>query len=149
MARLSRQSEDPGGSPAALEEERRPIPAAEPRPDWRRGFLVSDGLLILLGLWLMASPTVVTYGTGDETWPPLVAGALIVVGAVLALAGVVPRLVAVWAVFVVAAFLFVAGLALADSLAATWNAAAGGGLAAFLVIAAAAASVADPHGSSG
>lgn len=139
MAQHQQRRYDPTEDPATVVEERHAVPAAGPRLDWRRGFLVSDGLLILLGLWLVVSPSVVSYGPGDEKWLPVVAGALVASAAVSALAGIAPRPVAAWAIFGIAAGLFVAGLALADSTAASWNAAAGGALAAFLAIVAAAA----------
>jgi hypothetical protein len=132
------QRHDERGDSSVEIEERHPVPAAEPRLDWRRGFLVSDGLLVLLGLWLVASPSAIHYGAGDEKWLPIVAGALIVIAATLALAGVVSRRIAAWAVVGVAALLFIGGLALADSAAASWNAVAGAALAAFLGIVAAA-----------
>jgi hypothetical protein len=126
---------------AAMVEERPTIRAAEPRLDGRRGFLASDGLLILLGLWLVASPFVLSYGAGDEKWLPVLSGTLIAAAAVLALAEVVPRLAAAWGVIGIAICLFVGGLVLADSAVATWNAVAGGALVAFLALAAAAASI--------
>jgi hypothetical protein len=141
MARTKRQQYGEGETPAALVEERHTVRAAEPRLDWRRGFLASNGLLILLGLWLAASPFVLSYGSGDEKWLPVLAGTLIAAAGVLALAELVPRLAAAWGAIGVAVCLFVGGLVLADSAAASWNAAVGGALVVFLAIAAAAASI--------
>jgi hypothetical protein len=141
MARKTRQQYGEDETPAALVEERHTVRAAEPRLDWRRGFLASNGLLVLLGLWLLASPFVLSYGTGDEKWLPAVGGTLIAIAGVLALAEVVPRLAAAWGAIGVAVCLFVGGLVLADSATASWNAAVGGALVVFLAIAAAAASI--------
>jgi hypothetical protein len=141
MARTKRQRYGEDESPSALVEERHTVRAAEPRLDWRRGFLASNGLLILLGLWLLASPFLLSYGTGDEKWLPAVGGTLIAIAGVLSLAGVVPRVAAAWSAIAVAVCLFVGGLVLADSTVASWNAAVGGALVVFLAIVAAAASI--------
>jgi hypothetical protein len=129
------------GDPESIVEEPRPIPAAEERARWRDQYLAADGLLVLLGAWLVVSPLFLDYGDGDATWDPIVSGALIVAAS----AGLVwrSRPAAAFTVAVVAVWLFVSAFWLADSSAATWNAIAGGGLAFFLAIAAAAAATRD------
>ncbi len=136
------EHEEAGGLPEILEE-RPTIRPAEPRLDWHRGFVASDLLLVLLGLWLIASPFVLSYGGGDSEWVPVVSGALIALLGVAALLGIVPRLTAAWTVIGLAALLFVSAFTLADTTEATWNTAAAGALAAFLGIVAAAAASAE------
>lgn len=115
------------------------MPHAEQRLDWRQGYVAADGLIVLLGLWLLISPLVIDYGSDDAAWNPIVCGALMIAAAVGGLVGVLSRTAAVVAVLGIAVWLFASGFWLADSVGASWNAWAGGAVAAFLAIAAAAA----------
>ena len=121
-------------------EERRYAPAAEGRIDGRQEYLAAEGLILLLGLWLVISPFVLDYGSGDETWNPIVSGALILAVSTAGLAGIWPRSTAAWAVIGISVWLFFSGFWLADSAEASWNVFAAAVLASFLAIAAAAAS---------
>jgi hypothetical protein len=125
-------------------EERRYAPAAEGRIDGPREYLAAEGLILLLGLWLVISPLVIDYGSGDATWNPIVSGALILAASGAGLAGFWSRSTAAWAVIGISVWLFLSGFWLADSAAASWNAFAAGALACFLAIAAAAASTEGP-----
>lgn len=120
-------------------EARHGIPAARQRVDWRRGYFAADGLIGLLGLWLVISPFALDYGSDDATWNPIVSGAVLIAVALAGGIGLISRSAAAWAVVAVAAWLFASGFWLADSVEASWNAWAAGGLACFLAIAAAAA----------
>lgn len=121
------------------------IPAARQRIDWRRGYFAADGLIGLLGVWLVISPFVLDYGSDDATWNPIVSGALLLAVAVAGGGGLIPRSAASWAVVAIAVWLFASGFWLADSVEASWNAWAAGGLACFLAIAAAAAASSEKH----
>jgi len=121
-------------------EERRYAPPAEGRIDGAREYLAAEGLIILLGLWLVISPLVLDYGSGDARWNPLACGVLILAAAAAGLAGVVSKYTAAWAVIGISVWLFFSGFWLADSAAASWNVFAAAALGCFLAIAAAAAS---------
>ncbi|MBK5115459.1 MAG: SPW repeat protein, partial [Thermoleophilia bacterium] len=77
-------------------EERRYAPAAEGRIDGGQEYLAAEGLILLLGLWLVISPFVLDYGSGDETWNPIVSGALILAASTAGLAGIWSRSTAAW-----------------------------------------------------
>ena len=121
-------------------EERRYAPPADVRIDGPREYLAAEGLIILLGLWLVISPLVLDYGSGDASWNPLACGVLILAASAAGLAGVVSRSAAAWAVIGISVWLFFSGFWLAESTAASWNAFAAAVLGCFLAIAAAAAS---------
>lgn len=107
--------------------------AATPVPrDWRQDVVGADGIVALLGMWLVASPFVLGYGSGDATWNPIVCGAA---AAVLAIGqttrrvrSIVPGLILMG----IGAWLFVSGFWLADSSQASWNAWGAGTLLFFL-----------------
>jgi hypothetical protein len=121
-------------------EERRYAPPAEGRIDGPREYLAAEGLIILLGLWLVISPLVLDYGSGDASWNPLACGVLILSASAAGLAGVVSRPAAAWTVIGISVWLFFSGFWLAESTTASWNAFAAAVLGCFLAIAAAAAS---------
>ncbi len=73
------QTEDP----ATVVEERRTVPAAGPRLDWQRGFLASEGLLILLGLAAFMTIATPLWQEGQPTWQIVAVGLL--AGLVMAL----------------------------------------------------------------
>ena len=125
--------------PRTVIEERHSVPPAEPRADWRSGYLGAQGLIALLGLWLIASPFVLNYRSDDATWNPIACGVLMIIASAAGLTGVLSRAAAAVAVLGVAAWLFAGAFWLADSAIASWSEAAAGALAAFLAIAGAAA----------
>lgn len=137
MANRPEQSPEDEGTVA---EERRYAPPAAGRIDGAREYLAAEGLIILLGLWLVISPLVLDYGSGDASWNPLACGVLMLAASAAGLAGVVSRYAAAWAVIGISVWLFFSGFWLADSASASWNAFAAAVLGCFLAIAAAAAS---------
>lgn len=111
----------------------RPTRSAAPVPrDWRQDVVSVDGIAVVLGLWLVISPVVLDYGTGDAVWPPIVCGAI---AAALMLSQAVRRVRSSTPGLVLMAlgvFLFVSGLWLADSWQASWNGWSAGALMFFL-----------------
>lgn len=129
-----------GEDERTIVEEKRYAPPAEGRIDGPREYVAAEGLILLLGLWLVISPLVLDYGSGDASWSPIASGILILAASAAGLAGILSRYVAAWAVIGIAVWLFFSGFWLADSPAASWNAFAAAVLGSFLAIAAAAAS---------
>jgi hypothetical protein len=84
--------------------------------------LVVAALNVIAGIWLIISPWVIGYDSGDATWNPIVFGALVVVFALGRIAmpartaalSALNALIGVW--------LFISGFWLADSTGASWNA---------------------------
>jgi hypothetical protein len=108
--------------------------AMTPR-DWRQGMIGAGWISLLAGIWLMASPDVLDYGSGDDSWNPILVGAIIVILAAVRLgAGPYRGSWAGWAEIGAGAWLFVSGIWLPESTDATWNAIAMGVLVAFLGI---------------
>lgn len=115
-----------------VQDERTP-PAASPIPrDWREDVVGVDGIVVLLGAWLLASPVVLGYSTGDAAWNPVVCGAVAIV---LALGQTIRRVrssMPGWILMAIGVWLFVGGFWLADSPQASWNARGAGALMFFL-----------------
>jgi membrane-bound ClpP family serine protease len=98
-------------------------PAGEPPADagWRAEVTAASGLNVLAGIWLILSPWILGYTGADAAWNPIVFGAIVLVLALVRVAGayraaglsVINALIGVW--------LFVSGFWLADSGAARWN----------------------------
>ena len=107
-------------------------PHASP-PASRRSEIVRAGFAnVVLGLWLVASPFVLGYASGDPRWHDAVAGALIAVTAVTRLR-VRPRIAGLaWVNVVIGAWVFAAAFWLAESAIASWNEAIVGALVAVL-----------------
>jgi hypothetical protein len=143
---MAHRPEESREDESTVAEERRYAPPAEGRIDGRREYLAAEGLIILLGVWLMLSPFVLDYGSGDAKWNPIVCGILILAVSAAGLADRLPRDAAAWTVMGISVWLFLSGFWLADSGEASWNAFAGAALGFFLAIAAAAASTEEPAG---
>lgn len=100
--------------------------------DWRTDIAATGGISFIVGIWLIVSPVVLDYGTGDAAWNPIVCGALVALLTLgLQLGRATPRWPSV-GVMVVAAWLYVSGYLLASSALASWNAWAAGALLFFL-----------------
>jgi SPW repeat-containing protein len=88
---------------------------------WREAVMGLSGLNVLAGIWLIISPWVLGYGSGDAWWNPVVCGAIVTILAFVRAAGdvradgaaIVNMLVGIW--------LFVSAWWLASSSQASWN----------------------------
>lgn len=111
--------------------DRTPVAASAPR-DWRKDIAGASAIVALIGAWLIVSPFVLNYGSGDARWSPIACGVLaIVVVAAQSVRrawsptpGMILMAIGVW--------LFASGFWLADSSPASWNAFGAGALMFFL-----------------
>jgi SPW repeat len=91
-----------------------------------------DGVVVLLGVWLVASPFVLDYQTGDASWNPIACGAAAAVVALGQTFGPVrtsrPGLI----LMAIGTWLFASGFWLEASSQASWNAWGAGALMLFL-----------------
>src|SRR5918992_127905 len=123
-----------------------PLPPEPPRRDWRADVRSASALSWLAGVWLALSPLIVGYEAGDQSWSPVVAGAIVVVLAFARLAG---AYTASWLSYVsalVGTWLLVSAFLLQDSAEASWNEAVLGVIVFALGLLAAAASDAGGEG---
>lgn len=100
--------------------------------DWRQDVAGVDAIVVVLGLWLIASPFALGYGTDDATWSPAVSGAVAIM---LAVGQTIRRARSAtpgWILMVIGVWLFASGFWLADSSQASWNALGAGTLMFFL-----------------
>ena len=112
--------------------------SSKPRHSFANDVIGTTVLLLLCGLWLIVSPRLLPYTEDDVLWLPVVAGSLIATVAILRILGV--RWLALnFFVIAVAIALGVAGVVVADSDVALWNACGSAAIALFLASAAAAA----------
>jgi hypothetical protein len=88
---------------------------------WRDDVMGPAGLNVLAGIWLIISPWVVGYDSGDAWWNPIIFGAIITVFALIRL--MQPARTAVLSLVNagIGVWLFISGFWLADSAAASWN----------------------------
>jgi hypothetical protein len=100
-------------------------PVVDPNPrfyrDWRGHVAVAGLLSVLAGAWLMVSPFVLDYVSGDSRLNPIVCGAVIAFIALIRVA----LWRAEWLAFIntlIGIWLFGSGFWLAESPSATWNA---------------------------
>ena len=107
--------------------------AAPPVPrDWRQDVVGVSGIVIILGVWLVISPLVLGYRTGDATWNPIICG---VIAAAVALGQTIGRVRSSTPGLILMAiglWLLASGFWLADSSEASWNARGAGALMFFL-----------------
>lgn len=100
--------------------------------DWRQDAVGVSGVVALLGVWLVVSPLVLAYGTGDATWNPVASGVAAIVLAfgqtIRQVRSATPGLLLI----AIGTWLFASGFWLADSSQASWNAWGAGALMFFL-----------------
>jgi len=119
-------------------------PTSEPGPaprDWRQDVVGVNGVVVLLGGWLVISPFVLDYETGDASWSVILLGVAATMVAVWQTIGRVSTPAPAWTLMAIGVCLFASGFWLADSMQASWNAWGAGALMFFLGSAAAAATV--------
>jgi SPW repeat len=81
----------------------------------------ASGLNMLVGVWLIVSPSVLDYRPGDAAWNPVVFGSLVVVLAAIRAAGAWGARIPSWLNALIGAWLFVCAFLLSESQQATWN----------------------------
>lgn len=90
------------------------------------------GIAVLLGAWLIASPFVLDYGTGDAAWSPILCGAAAIALALVQTLGRVRSSTPGWFLMAIGVWLIASSFLLADSSTASWNALGAGVLLFFL-----------------
>lgn len=114
-------------------------PASIPPTTWRSEIRGASGLNALLAIWLILSPWILDYRSGDPTWVQFVLADALGLMAVLRATAAWWDAWMSWANVLLGAAIFLVGLLLAESGQATLNAMAGGGLAILLAAFSAAA----------
>jgi SPW repeat len=100
--------------------------------DWRQDVVGVDAIVVVLGLWLIASPFVLGYATDDATWNPVISGTVAIMLAVGQTTRRVRSMTPGWILMVIGVWLFASGFWLGDSSQASWNALGAGTLMFFL-----------------
>jgi hypothetical protein len=93
---------------------------------WRREIVWASGLNMLVGVWLVVSPSVLDYRPEDSAWNPVVCGAIVTVLAAIRVAVAWAASVLSWISALIGAWLFVSAFTLAESEQAAWNVGIGG-----------------------
>jgi hypothetical protein len=91
------------------------------RSDWRSEVAGASGLNIIAGIWLIISPWVLGFQSGDSYWNPIVFGAIVGVLALIKGAGAYEESWLSWINALIGIWLFVSGWWLASSGQAQWN----------------------------
>jgi hypothetical protein len=81
----------------------------------------ASGLNVIAGIWLIISPFVLGYGSGDAYWNPIVFGAIVGVAALARLGGAYRATWLAWLNMAVGVWLFISGFWLASTARASWN----------------------------
>ena len=98
-----------------------PPPAAPQRRDWRAEVAGASGLNLLAGIWLIISPWVLNYRSGDASWNPIVFGAIVALFALVRVAGAYRESWLSYLNSLIGIWLFISAWWLADSAQAFWN----------------------------
>jgi len=96
-------------------------PRPRPYRDWRGMLTAASGLNLLAGVWLIVSPFVLDYESGDASWNAIACGALVALLAWVRTLGAYGAAWMSWIVVVIGTWLFLSGFWLTDSSAASWN----------------------------
>jgi hypothetical protein len=112
--------------PRPMPDEALLAPAQTPygRASARDEAMSASGLNVIAGIWLIISPFVLAYGSGDAYWNPIVFGAIVALVAVVALARLGGAYRATWLAWLnmaIGAWLFISGFWLASTARASWN----------------------------
>lgn len=105
----------------ATTQRRQPAEPMSPRHDWRSDVVGASGLNIIAGIWLIISPWVLNFQSGDSYWNPIVFGAIVACLAFVRAAGAYRESALSWINWLVGIWLFISGFWLAQSNAAQWN----------------------------
>jgi SPW repeat len=89
--------------------------------DWRSDVVGASGLNIIAGIWLIISPWVLDFQSGDSYWNPIVFGAIVGAIALIRAGGAYRAPWLSWINGLIGIWLFVSGWWLASSSAAQWN----------------------------
>ncbi len=102
-------------------------PFAVPVATRRREIKGSATIVALCGAWLLVSPIVLPYETGDAVWNPVLAGVAIMLLALVRVTVGIWHSWISWLNAILGAWIIASAFWLADSPAASWNQAAVGG----------------------
>lgn len=98
-----------------------PDPYGRPTRDWRREVANASGLVGLVGIWLIISPWVLNFTSGDGRWSPIASGAAVLVLASARVAGLHRE---TWLSLInagIGAWLFASAFWLTESHRASWG----------------------------
>jgi hypothetical protein len=94
--------------------------AAAPRA-WASDARAAAGLNVLAGIWLIISPFVLGYGSGDATWNPIVFGAIVTTLAFVRAVGGHAWSALSWINMAIGVWLFISAFWLASTAKASWD----------------------------
>jgi hypothetical protein len=91
------------------------------RPDWRSEVVGASGLNIIAGIWLIISPWVLGFNSGDSYWNPIICGIIVGVIGLIRAGGAYRASELSWINALVGVWLFISAWWLASSNQAIWN----------------------------
>lgn len=96
-------------------------PDRRPASDWRATVATAAAINLVAGVWLVISPWVLGYTGADATWNPVVFGAIVVLLALVRMAGGARESIIGYLNAAIGLWLFASAFWLADSAQAFWN----------------------------